>query len=154
MQPNEQADAANIEDTAASPEVVAQHIPSAADETDQQSDMGADETAGEGSAEGEGAIPDMRSMISWAAMQLTPTELAQVLLPVFDARARVALGLLGDPRTGQAEENLPDARLAIDAVQFFLSRVEGQFAESDRRELQRRLADLRMNFVSRQSKSE
>ncbi len=154
MQPNEQSDAAHIEANAPTEDADTVSSTTATSETDVQEDSATDENAATESVADEGPIPDMRSMISWAAMQLSPTELAQVLLPVFDARARVALGLLGDPKTGEVNENLLEARLAIDSVQFFLARVEGQFVESDRRELQRRLADLRMNFVARQAKSE
>lgn len=153
MQVNEESDAAVVDEGASTQgNKSVDAAESVVGEPDATSETAEPQSSSDGDSGG--PVPDMRSMISWAAMQLTPTELAQVLLPVFDARARVALGLLGDPRTGQAEENLVEARMAIDAVQFFLSRVENQFAESDRRELQRRLADLRMNFVSRQPKSE
>lgn len=88
-------------------------------------------------------------LLSLAAMQLDARTFAQSLLGVFDAYAWQAMGLVANPATGEAQKDLPAAQLAIDCLQFLLSKVDADLSEPERREVQRRLNDLRMNYVAK-----
>jgi len=103
-----------------------------------------DDASGEDSA-----TYDPSVLLSIAAMQMDIHTLALTLLPVLDGFAWRAMGFLVDPKTGETGMDLPTAQLAIDCVQFFLSKVEGNLPDSERREMQRRLSDLRMNYLSK-----
>jgi hypothetical protein len=65
------------------------------------------------------------------------------------------LGLLADPKSGQAQPDLPQAKVAIDAVGDLAARLEtaSQEAvpESLRRDLRTLVNDLHLNYVSQQS---
>ncbi len=95
------------------------------------------------------SLPDPTLLLSIASMQLDVTTLAQALLPVFDGQAWRAMGFVADPRTGEATRDLPSAQLAIDCVQFLLGKVEQKLEDGERREIHRRLNDLRMNYLSK-----
>lgn len=88
-------------------------------------------------------------LLSLAAMQLDVSTFAQSLLGVFDAYAWQSMGLVANPATGEAQKDLPAAQLAIDCLQFLLSKVDADLSEPERREVQRRLNDLRMNYVAK-----
>ena len=103
----------------------------------------------EEAADGERFEPDPTMLLSYCAAQVDTRTLARVLMAVFDSHAWRNMGLIGDPRTGEQKEDLPAAQLAIDCVQFLLGKVETEFSESDRREAQRRLSDLRINYVAK-----
>jgi len=99
-------------------------------------------------AEGAGeAVPDPAAFLAYVTMQMDVRSLASALLSVFDGQAWRAMGLVADPMTGQTKKNMPDAQIAIDCVQFLLGKVENELPEPERREMQRRLNDLRMNYV-------
>jgi hypothetical protein len=100
-------------------------------------------------ADDEPGMPDPALLLSLAAMQLDVSTLARLLISVFDGQAWRAMGLLADPRTGEARKDLPSAQLAIDCVQFLLGKVEAGLPDDERREVQRRLNDLRMNYLSK-----
>ena len=88
-------------------------------------------------------------LLSLAAMQLDAREFAQSLLGVFDAYAWQAMGFVADPATGETRKDLPAAQLSIDCLQFLLGKLEAGLSEPERREVQRRLNDLRMNYVAK-----
>ena len=88
-------------------------------------------------------------LLSLAAMQLDARAFAQSLLGVFDAYAWQAMGFVANPTTGETQKDLPAAQLAIDCLQFLLGKVEADLSEQERREVQRRLNDLRMNYVAK-----
>ena len=96
---------------------------------------------------------DPAMLFSMAAMQMPTRQLALALLSVFDGHAWRSMGLMPDYVSGETKEDLPSAQLAIDAVQFLLSKVESDLPDSEKQEAQRRLRDLRMNYVSRLNKS-
>ncbi len=96
-----------------------------------------------------GDLPDPATLFSYVAMQMDTAALAMALTAVFDGHAWRALGLVADPRTGTAQKDLPSAQLAIDIVAFCLSKVEGALSESERRDANRRLTDLRMNYLAK-----
>ncbi len=94
-------------------------------------------------------MPDPAALLPYVAMQMDVRSLAGTLLGVFDAQAWRALGLVASPVTGQTEKNLPDAQLAIDCVQFLLGKMESALDDTSRREMHRRLNDLRMNYLAK-----
>lgn len=94
-------------------------------------------------------MPDPAALLPYVAMQMDVRGLAGTMLGVFDAQAWRALGLVANPMTGQTEKNLPDAQLAIDCVQFLLGKMESALDDTSRREMHRRLNDLRMNYLAK-----
>lgn len=67
------------------------------------------------------------------------------------------LGLLADPNTGEAQADLQQAKVAIDAVGDLAAHLEAApvdaIPDSVRRDLRTLLQDLRLNFVAQQNKS-
>lgn len=63
------------------------------------------------------------------------------------------LGLQRDTISGKLEQNLPEAKVAIDVVVYLAGVLETQVDESDRRQLQAMVRDLRMNYVSKSSEA-
>jgi hypothetical protein len=96
----------------------------------------------------ENRMPDPSSLVAMAAMHLSTEALLPVLLAVFDHHAWRSIGLVAD-HTGEAKKDLPSAQLAIDCYAFMLGKVEGKLDESEKRDAQRRLMDLRMNYVAK-----
>lgn len=94
-------------------------------------------------------LPDPVTLLALAAMQLETRNLAKALLAVFDGHAWRHLGLVASPGTGETQKDLPSAQLAIDCVQFLLTKVESDLTDAERRESQRRLTDLRMNYLAK-----
>jgi len=97
----------------------------------------------------EHTLPDPALLLSMAAMHLDTQALISALLAVFDGHAWRSLGLVAHPATGEVNKDLPSAQLAIDCVQFLFSRVENSLPASDRHDLQRRISDLRMNYLAK-----
>ena len=94
-------------------------------------------------------MPDPAMLIAMAAMQTTPQELLGLLAPAFDSQARHGLGLIADMQTGEINEDLVTAKVAIDAVQFCLSKAESTLDPTQYREMMRRLNDLRLTYVAK-----
>ncbi len=92
---------------------------------------------------------DPAFFLSYAAMQMDTKPLLMALAGIFDGQAWRNLGLVADPRTGSLSIDLPSAQIAIDCVQFLLSKTESEFSAEERREAHRRLNDLRVNYLSR-----
>ena len=59
------------------------------------------------------------------------------------------LGLQHDTMTGQLAQNLPEAKVAIDATAYLVSLIEGQLDEDDRRRINGMVRDLRINYVQK-----
>ena len=97
-------------------------------------------------------LPDPAALLSYVAMQMDSRVLAAGLLGIFASHAWRAMGLMPHPVTGDIKMDLPEAQLAIDCVQFLLGKVEKDLPEPERREMQRRLNDLRMNYLDRMRK--
>ena len=95
------------------------------------------------------SLPDPTWMLTLASMQMDVRTLVTALAAVFDGHAWRAMGLVPNPLTGEAQKDLPEAQIAIDCVQFLLSKIETHLPEPERREAQRRLSDLRMNYLAK-----
>jgi Domain of unknown function (DUF1844) len=63
--------------------------------------------------------------------------------------AWIKMGLVAAPGSGKIEKELPQAKVAIDAIGDLVARLEPFAAESERRELQTMLSNLRINFVQK-----
>lgn len=63
------------------------------------------------------------------------------------------MGVVANPATGQIETDLPQAKIAIDTMQFMLERIEPKVPPAEMRELRRVMMDLQMNFVRRSTTS-
>jgi hypothetical protein len=94
-------------------------------------------------------MPDPAYLLSYVALQMETKDLVAALSTIFDGHAWRALGLVADPRTGAVQQDLPTAQLAIDCVQFLLGKVESDMTEPERRDAQRRLNDLRVNYLGK-----
>ena len=94
-------------------------------------------------------MPDPGALLAYVAMQMDVRTLASTLLGVFAGQAWQAMGLVANPVTGQTEKNLPDAQIAIDCVQFLLGKVDADLSAEERREIHRRLNDLRVNYLAK-----
>jgi hypothetical protein len=108
--------------------------------------------SGDGTAssprQAEHQMPDPSSLVAMAAMHIPTTDLIHVLVSVFDAHAWRSMGFVAD-HTGEVHKDLPAAQLSIDCLAFLLGKIEGSLEEAERRDVQRRLMDLRMNYVSK-----
>lgn len=101
----------------------------------------------------ERAFPDPSVLLSMAAMHLNTEDLMTTLIPIFDNQAWRGMGLIANHLNGEIEMDLPSAQLAIDCIQFLFSKVESRLPATDRRDLQRRMTDLRMNYVAKHQES-
>ena len=90
-----------------------------------------------------------------AGEQLADTvELLRWMIGVLGGCAWQNLGLVPHPETKKVTRNLEDARLAIDAAASLIEHLKPRVDETERRELDTLLANLRLNFVEQQAKSE
>ena len=92
---------------------------------------------------GDGAPPDTYSLLGYC-----------ISLLASDAWQK--LGLLADPQSGQAQPDLAQAKVAVDAVGDLAARLEAAPREavpdSLRRDLRTLLNDLRLNYVAQQGR--
>ena len=93
-------------------------------------------------------MPDASSLIAMAGMHMETQALIQVLLSVFHAHAWRSMGLVAD-YNGEVRKDMPSAQTAIDCLAFLLGKVEGTLEDAEKRDVQRRLMDLRMNYVAK-----
>lgn len=98
-------------------------------------------------------LPDPTYLLSLAAMQMDTHVLLQALVPILDGHAWRSMGFITDPRTGETHTDLASAQLAIDTIHFLFGKVETYLPESERREVQRRISDLRMNYLTQKNKA-
>ena len=81
-----------------------------------------------------------------------PISVYDILPFVIEQMAAIAwqkLGLQHDPMTGGFDQDLSQARVAIDIVAYVAGNLEGQLEEEDKRQLQSLVRDLRINFVQK-----
>jgi len=83
-----------------------------------------------------------------AGMHLPTAQLIRVLLTVFDAHAWRSMGLVAD-HSGEVNLDLPAAQTSIDCLAFLLGKIDSSLEATEKRDIQRRLMDLRMNFVAK-----
>jgi len=66
-----------------------------------------------------------------------------------EGKAWAYLGLTSHPETGKPEKDLNEARAAIDAVESLFKIVEAKLTPQEKKELQIRLTNLRLNFAGK-----
>ena len=96
-----------------------------------------------------GGLPGPDFLLNMAAVQTDCFELMKHLVPIFDQYAWAAMGFVANPKTGETEQDLVEAKAAIDAVQFFMARIESTLDDALLKDMQRRLSDLRINYVNK-----
>ena len=98
-------------------------------------------------------LPDPSFLINMAAVQLDTVSLIESLIPIFDQYAWSSMGFVANPRTGEPMKDMATAQIAIDTIQFLLSKVESRFSPTEKRDHMRRLSDLRMNYLAKLKES-
>ena len=144
MEPKNASGADNVQDPAVT-------VPETHEEQPRETPLDAcTQEDGEASAPESAAsqMPDPSALVAMAAMHMQTLDLLQVLLTVFDAHAWRSMGLVAD-HTGEINKDLPSAQTSIDCLAFVLGKVEGTLEASDKHDIQRRLTDLRMNYVAK-----
>lgn len=76
-----------------------------------------------------------------------------IILDQLGSVAWQKLGLQPDMVTGKIEQDLAQAKVAIDAIAYVSSVLETQLDEDDKRQLQNLVRDLKINYVQRQGSS-
>ena len=97
---------------------------------------------------GENERPDTQEQLA------DTVELLRWIIGVLGGSAWQNLGLIPNPATKKVARNLDDARLAIDAAASLIEHLKPRVDETERRELDTLLANLRLNFVEQQAKSQ
>ena len=110
-------------------------------------DNAVDETAESREQPGSG-MPDASSLVAMAAMHMETSALIHVLVSVFDSHAWRSMGLVAT-YDGEVKKDMPSAQIAIDCLAFLLGKIEVSLGDSEKRDVQRRLMDLRMNYVAK-----
>jgi Domain of unknown function (DUF1844) len=82
-------------------------------------------------------------------MPLDVYSLLRMSVGMYAEQAWVHLGLRMDPTTGKTETNLPLAKVAIDILAFMTEQLQPDLDDSEKRELEQLLANLRINYVQR-----
>lgn len=65
------------------------------------------------------------------------------------AQAWIKMGLWKDPVSGELQTDLSQAKIAIDCVSAMAEVLKPHLSDAQRRDLERLLTDLRLNFVQR-----
>lgn len=76
----------------------------------------------------------------------------RLVMLMVDQMAPIAwqkMGLQPNPLTGRTEKNLAEAKVAVDVTAFLASQLESQLDETDRRQIQNLVRDLRINYVEK-----
>lgn len=79
--------------------------------------------------------------------------LVTTCLSLLAAKAWEAMGLVPNPATHRVERKLDDAQLAIDAAAALAEIVRPRVSESERREIETLVTNLRLNFVEQKRKT-
>jgi hypothetical protein len=86
-----------------------------------------------------------------------PVDVQTVALWMIDelqAQAWIKMGLWKDPITGELQTDLPQAKIAIDCVAALAEVLKPHISDAQRRDVERLLTDLRLNFVQRSAAGE
>ncbi len=69
------------------------------------------------------------------------------LVTMFETAAWQHLGKIQNPLTGKIEKDLEQARFSIDVLDMLLVRTQGNLSDEERRYLEDRIRNLKLNFV-------
>ena len=81
-----------------------------------------------------------------------PLSVFDVIVIMTDQLSSIAwqkLGLQPDMMTGQIARDLPEAKVTIDLIAHLAGIVDGRLDEEDRREMQKLVSNLRLNYVEK-----
>lgn len=81
---------------------------------------------------------------------ITTPGILQMTFGLLSERAWIDMGLVADPGTGEVTRRIDEAKLAIDVVGDLARHMEPLATPEERREIQRVVTDLRLNFVRQQ----
>lgn len=79
--------------------------------------------------------------------------LVQWMIDELQAQAWVNMGLWKEPITGELRTDLSQAKIAVDCVAALAEVVKPHLPDDQRRDLDRLLTDLRLNFVQRSAEA-
>jgi hypothetical protein len=80
-------------------------------------------------------------------------DLLRFSISLFAETAWVQMGIQADPSTHTVETDLPQAKLAIDAIAALVPLAEGRFTPHELRDLRNLLSTLQWNYVERVNKA-
>jgi hypothetical protein len=109
-------------------------------EAEPETPVAADEEA-EADA-GWGELPNFNPLAG-----ITTPGILQMTFSLLSERAWIDMGLVADPGTGEVTRRIDEAKLAIDVVGDLARHMEPHATPDQRREIQRVVMDLRLNFV-------
>jgi hypothetical protein len=109
-------------------------------ETESETPVGAEEEA-----EVEPSWGDLPNFNPLAG--ITTPGILQMTFGLLSERAWIDMGLVADPGTGEVTKRIDEAKLAIDVVGDLARHMEPLATPDERREIQRVVTDLRLNFV-------
>lgn len=95
--------------------------------------------------------------MSEEAQDKKPLSVYDLLVIMIDQTASVAwqkLGLQPDMMTGTINKDIGEAKVAIDLVAHLAGQVESKLDEEDRREMQKLVSNLRLNYVEKSKESD
>ena len=69
------------------------------------------------------------------------------LVTMFETAAWQQMGKIQNPLTGKIERDLEQARFSIDVLDMLLARTQGNLSDEERRYLEDRIRNLKLNFV-------
>ncbi|MBL8047964.1 MAG: DUF1844 domain-containing protein [Chthonomonas sp.] len=88
-------------------------------------------------------------------MSNTPTEpidvhsLLMIMLEQVSQVAWSKLGLQPDPLTGQMQNDLEQAKVAVDVVSDLAKHLEAKLDDEDKRQIRNLVRDLQVNYIER-----
>lgn len=88
-----------------------------------------------------------------SAQPVHVVDLALWMLQEMQVHAWVKLGLWKDPITNELQTDLSQAKVAIDCVAALFGAIQPYLSEAQRRDIERLLTDLRLNFVQRSTEA-
>jgi hypothetical protein len=79
--------------------------------------------------------------------------LIRYFMSMLSAQSWQWMGLVKNPATGNIEQDLDQAKTAIDTIAAMVQVLEPKVTQAEKDELQRLLSDLRINFVQQSSRN-
>jgi hypothetical protein len=84
----------------------------------------------------------LRQIISLGLVNYLKYQLTMVL-----NFALLSLGSAPDPATGLVSKDLPQAKLAIDVLEFLVARLQGEMSVAERQQMAQLVSDLKYSFM-------
>jgi hypothetical protein len=104
------------------------------------------ETLTDGQEAAEADAPDVETV---PALDVDVYGLLRLFVSMMAEQAWIHLGLQTAPDKTETEARLPEARVAIDTLQFLRQQLEQSLEDSEKRELDRMISTLQVNYIQR-----